>query len=399
MKKRLFPLMLCFFVMGFVDLVGIASNYTKADLGLSDTVANLLPSLVFVWFFFFSIPTSLLMNRIGRRKTVLLSLLITIVAMFIPIVAGRFWILLVAFSLLGIGNTLLQTALNPLVSSVVQGDRLASTLTFGQFIKAIASFMAPYLAMWGATQVIPSLGLGWRILFPLCMLIGLLATILLYATDIKEEIQKEGAHAKRKGVVWCEFMDALRLLGNRSVLLCFIAIIAIVGLDVGINTTAPKVLMERLSMTLDQAAFATSLYFIFRTVGCFAGSFLLARMKEWRFLLISILLMAIAVVGLLVGQSRWMLYSAIAVMGLANSNTFSIIFSRAMKAVPEKQNEVSGLLIMGLIGGAIFPPIMGLASDAMGQAGAILCMAVGVIYLFAYWRLLSTSSNDITTME
>lgn len=391
--------MLCFFVMGFVDLVGIASNYTKADLGLSDTVANLLPSLVFVWFFFFSIPTSLLMNRIGRRKTVLLSLLITIVAMFIPIVAGRFWILLVAFSLLGIGNTLLQTALNPLVSSVVQGDRLASTLTFGQFVKAIASFMAPYLAMWGATQVIPSLGLGWRILFPLYMLIGLLATILLYATDIKEEIQKEGAHAKRKGVVWCEFMDALRLLGNRSVLLCFIAIIAIVGLDVGINTTAPKVLMERLSMTLDQAAFATSLYFIFRTVGCFAGSFLLARMKEWRFLLISIMLMAIAVVGLLVGQSRWMLYSAIAVMGLANSNTFSIIFSRAMKAVPEKQNEVSGLLIMGLIGGAIFPPIMGLASDAMGQAGAILCMAVGVIYLFAYWRLLSTSSNDITTME
>lgn len=399
MKKRLFPLMLCFFVMGFVDLVGIASNYTKADLGLSDTVANLLPSLVFVWFFFFSIPTSLLMNRIGRRKTVLLSLLITIVAMFIPIVAGRFWILLVAFSLLGIGNTLLQTALNPLVSSVVQGDRLASTLTFGQFVKAIASFMAPYLAMWGATQVIPSLGLGWRILFPLYMLIGLLATILLYATDIKEEIQKEGADAKRKGVVWCEFMDALRLLGNRSVLLCFIAIIAIVGLDVGINTTAPKVLMERLSMTLDQAAFATSLYFIFRTVGCFAGSFLLARMKEWRFLLISILLMAIAVVGLLVGQNRWMLYSAIAVMGLANSNTFSIIFSRAMKAVPEKQNEVSGLLIMGLIGGAIFPPIMGLASDAMGQAGAILCMAVGVIYLFAYWRLLSTSSNDITTIE
>lgn len=391
--------MLCFFVMGFVDLVGIASNYTKADLGLSDTVANLLPSLVFVWFFFFSIPTSLLMNRIGRRKTVLLSLLITIVAMFIPIVAGRFWILLVAFSLLGIGNTLLQTALNPLVGSVVQGDRLASTLTFGQFVKAIASFMAPYLAMWGATQVIPSLGLGWRILFPLYMLIGLLATILLYATDIKEEIQKEGAHAKRKGVVWCEFMDALRLLGNRSVLLCFIAIIAIVGLDVGINTTAPKVLMERLSMTLDQAAFATSLYFIFRTVGCFAGSFLLARMKEWRFLLISILLMAIAVVGLLVGQSRWMLYSAIAVMGLANSNTFSIIFSRAMKAVPEKQNEVSGLLIMGLIGGAIFPPIMGLASDAMGQSGAILCMAVGVIYLFAYWRLLSTSSNDITTIE
>lgn len=378
MKKKLIPLMLCFFAMGFVDLVGIASNYVKADLGLSDTVANLLPSLVFLWFFIFSIPTSLLMNRIGRRRTVLLSLVITVAAMLVPIVARQFWMLLIAFSLLGIGNTLLQTSLTPLVSSVVKGDKLAGTLTFGQFVKAIASFMAPYLATWGATQKLPSMGLGWRILFPLYMFIGIVAALLLLGTSIQEE-KPTGRPSS--------FGSVLRLLGKGSVLLCFIAIISTVGIDVGINITAPKLLMERLGMTLDEAAFAASLYFIFRTVGCFSGSFILSRMKEWSFLLVSVVLMVVAIIGLLIGQSQWMLYASIAIMGLANSNPFSIIFSRALKAVPDKQNEVSGLLIMGLIGGAVFPPLMGVASDAMGQAGAILCMAAGVIYLLAFWML------------
>lgn len=378
MKKKLIPLMLCFFAMGFVDLVGIASNYVKADLGLSDTVANLLPSLVFLWFFIFSIPTSLLMNRIGRRRTVLLSLVITVAAMLVPIVARQFWMLLIAFSLLGIGNTLLQTSLNPLVSSVVKGDKLAGTLTFGQFVKAIASFMAPYLATWGATQKLPSMGLGWRILFPLYMFIGIVAALLLLGTSIQEE-KPTGRPSS--------FGSVLRLLGKGSVLLCFIAIISTVGIDVGINITAPKLLMERLGLTLDEAAFAASLYFIFRTVGCFSGSFILSRMKEWSFLLVSVVLMVVSIIGLLIGQSQWMLYASIAIMGLANSNPFSIIFSRALKAVPDKQNEVSGLLIMGLIGGAVFPPLMGVASDAMGQAGAILCMAAGVIYLLAFWML------------
>ena len=138
---KLVPVMLCFFAMGFVDLVGIASNYAKDDLGLSDTMANILPSMVFVWFLIFSVPTGLLMNKIGRKRTVLLSLLITIVSLALPILGNNFYIMIIAFSLLGIGNALMQTSLNPLVASVMQGGNLASTLTFGQFIKAIASFI------------------------------------------------------------------------------------------------------------------------------------------------------------------------------------------------------------------------------------------------------------------
>ena len=145
---KLIPVMLCFFAMGFVDLVGIASNYVKADLNLTDAQANIFPSLVFFWFLIFSVPTGMLMNRIGRKKTVLLSLVITFASLLLPIFGDSYMLMLVSFSLLGIGNALMQTSLNPLLSNIVNGDKLASSLTFGQFIKAIASFLAPYIAMW-----------------------------------------------------------------------------------------------------------------------------------------------------------------------------------------------------------------------------------------------------------
>ena len=371
----LVPLMLCFFCMGFVDLVGIASNYVKADLGLSDSVANVLPSLVFFWFLIFSVPTGMLMNKIGRKKTVLLSLVVTVLSLVLPLFANNFYVMLVAFSLLGIGNALMQTSLNPLVSGVIGGENLASTLTFGQFVKAIASFSAPYLAMWGATQVIPTFGLDWRILFAIFLVVGACSTLWLYATPIEEQ-PIEGKPST--------FVECFKLLGTPIVLLSFLGIMCHVGIDVGTNTTAPKILMERLGMTLNEAAFATSLYFIFRTLGCLTGSFFLRVMNNRMFFIISVVMMALSMCGLFVGTEQWMLYTAIALVGYGNSNIFSLVFAQALTAMPQKQNEVSGLMIMGLFGGTIFPLLMGFASDAMGQAGAVLVMAVGVVYLFTY---------------
>ena len=377
MKKfALIPVMFCFFAMGFVDLVGIASNYVKEDLQLSDSIANVFPSLVFFWFLIFSVPTGMLMNKIGRKNTVLLSLAVTIISLLLPLFGETFAIMLCAFSLLGIGNALMQTSLNPLVSTVMRGGNLASTLTFGQFIKAIASFLAPYLAMWGATQVLPSFGYDWRVLFMIYFVVGILAAALLAVTPIEEEEKSEGKAST--------FTECLKLLGTPIVLLSFFGIMCHVGIDVGTNTTAPKILMERLGLTLNDAAFATSLYFIFRTIGCLTGSFFLRVLPNRTFFVISVIMMALSMCGLFIGTERWILYTAIALVGYGNSNIFSICFAQALTAMPQKQNEVSGLMIMGLFGGTIFPLLMGFASDAIGQAGAVAVMAVGVIYLFTY---------------
>ncbi len=371
---QMIPVMLCFFAMGFVDLVGTASNYVQKDLGLTDSEANLFPSLVFFWFLIFSVPTGMLMNKIGRKKTVLVSLVVTMLSLALPIFGDSYTIMLLSFSLLGIGNAIMQTSLNPLVTNLISSDKLASTLTLGQFVKAIASFLAPILAVWGATTYLPTFGLGWRALFLIYCVVSIMSIAMLAATPIREE-----AADKASSVSSC-----LKLLGKPFILLCFLGIMCHVGIDVGTNTTAPKILMERLSLPLEEAGFATSVYFIFRTVGCFTGAFALRKVSARLFFMISAIMMVAAMILLLMSHSLIPIYVGVALVGFGNSNVFSIIFSQALVSAPEEKNEVSGLMIMGLFGGTVFPLAMGYAADAFDQFGAISVMAVGVAYLLYF---------------
>ena len=390
-KLTLIPVMITFFTMGFVDLVGAVSNNMQEDFGLSDSAANFFPSLVFFWFLIFSVPTGMLMNKIGRKKTVLLSIIVTTLAVFQPLFdsfmptkESQLWLMYISFSLLGIGNAIMQTSINPLVTMLVKGH-LASTLTFGQFVKAIASFIAPLIAAWGATTTAPILGLSWRILFLLFFVVGMIATLWLGMTRIEEE----PIEGKASG-----FVDCLKMLGSPIILLSFIGIMCHVGIDVGTNAVAPKILLERLGTdgdSLSKFEYATSLYFAFRTLGCFTGSIIMRKLNIRTFFTIIVLMMALAMVGFVFGTEQWELWAAIALVGYGNSNVFSIVFSQAMLSAPEKKNEVSGLMIMGLFGGTVFPLFMGFASDAAKAAGtqypqiwAAVVMAVGVAYLLSY---------------
>lgn len=365
---KLIPVMLAFFAMGFVDLVGIATNYVKADFQLSDTIANLFPSMVFFWFLIFSIPTGMLMNKIGRRKTVVLSLIVTAASLVIPLLNYSFVSMLVSFSLLGIGNTLMQVSINPLLTNIVRGDRLASSLTLGQFVKAIASFTAPLIAAWAAS----SLG-DWKYLFPIFMGVAVLASLFLGLTQIKEE-DSAGKNST--------FAQCFALLGDKVILLSFFGIMCHVGIDVGVNVTAPKIIMERLGLSLADAGYATSIYFLFRTIGSFSGSVILARFSAKKFFAVSVVLMILSIIGLFTFSNLTLIYISIALVGLGNSNIFPIILSQAMQYMPDKKNEVSGLMIMGLFGGTIFPLLMGVFSDALhSQQGALIVIAVGIAYL------------------
>lgn len=367
----LIPVMFSFFTMGFVDLVGIATNYVKADFQLSDTLANLLPSMVFFWFLIFSVPTGMLMNKIGQRKTVLLSIVVTVAALLFPLLNYSFASMLISFSLLGIGNTLMQVSLNPLLSNIVSGNRLASTLTLGQFVKAIASFLAPIIAGWAAV----SWG-NWKLLFLIFLVIAVIACVLLGMTHIDESSSVETKSST--------FGECFALLADKVVLISFLGIICHVGIDVGLNLTAPKLLMERLDMTLTGAGLATSVYFLFRTIGCFSGAFLLAYFPMKKVFIVSVLMMVAAMIGLFTMQSLAAHYVCIALVGLGNSNIFSMLFTRALLHLPNRKNEVSGLMIMGLFGGTIFPLFMGIVSDWMqSQIGAVAVMSIGVLYLLS----------------
>ena len=200
---QIVPVMLCFFAMGFVDLVGTASNYVQKDLNLTDSQANLFPSLVFFWFLIFSVPTGMLMNKIGRKSTVLISLIVTAISLFIPVFGNSYVAMLASFSLLGIGNAIMQTSLNPLVTNLISSEKLASTLTFGQFIKAIASFLAPVIAAWGGYN--DASYIRSRVESPVCDICN-----CQFAVDFPFGCDTDRRRKTRQGVRYCSLSETAR---------------------------------------------------------------------------------------------------------------------------------------------------------------------------------------------
>ena len=368
-NQAILPVMFGFFIMGFVDIVGVATNYVKADFtGMDDKVASMISLSCFLWFLILSIPTGMLMNRIGRKKTVLLSFGITTLAMLVPVIRYNFAFVLVAFALLGIGNTILQVALNPLVSSVVSSDKLTGTMTLGQFIKAISSFLGPILTAMFAGSVF-----GWKTVFPTYALVTLLAMVWLTLSPIQETL------IERKDI---SFSRTFSLFNDKYIVLFFIGILVLVGVDVGMGVTFPKLLQERCSLPLEKAGMGNSVYFLARTVGAFIGGIALMRYPARKFFTASVLLALVCLISLVFARGLALILVLVALFGLGYANLFSIVFSTSMLRVPEKTNEVSSLLIVGVCGGGIIPPILGVITDTFGnQASALIALTLVWIFM------------------
>lgn len=367
------PVMFGFFVMGFVDIIGMTINYVSADFtNLSASVVSLLASSCFIWFLIASIPTGLLMNRIGRKKTVLLSFLVQILAFLLVFIKYDYITTLIAFSLLGIGNTILQVAMNPLVSDVVSGDKLTGTLTIGQLVKAVCSLTGPIFVSWFASATFGD----WKVIFPVYALITLLGFIWLMLTKVEEE--------KIENADTTTFATSLRLFSDKYILAFFIGILVLVGADVGVNTCFPKYLQDTCGLDLNEAALGNSVYFFTRTVGALIGGILLMKVSESKFFNISVIVALVGLAGLIVFRGYWSSMIFVSVFGLGYSNLFAIIFSMALKRRPDRVNDVSALLVMGVAGGGVLPPIIGLITQTTGnQWSAILVIAIVWLYLFA----------------
>lgn len=369
--KTFLPVMLSFFVMGIVDIVGVSKNYIQKDFLLDDFVSSFIPMMVFVWFAVFSIPTGMLMNRIGRKNTVLLAIMITLLSLLIPYFCYDFYAVIIAFGLLGIGNTILQVSLNPLVAGIIHSDKLASTLTFGQFIKAISSFLGPIIASAAAKQY----G-DWKLAFLVFAAASLLSLLWLYATPIENE-----ATASKNTTT---FGQTLSLLKDNMILLLFLGIILIVGIDVGMNTFTPQLLEVRLGLSGDDAALGSSLYFAARTIGAFLGTFLLLKCKPASFLRLNMIVAILAFALLMFATQQWLLLTGVVLIGFTCANVFSIIFTVALQNKPQQINEISSLLIMGVAGGAVVTPIAGLLSkhiDLAASFGLLMLCAVYILFL------------------
>lgn len=370
-QVAILPIMLGFFIMGFVDIIGVSVNYINADYkSLSAGFINLLTSSCFIWFFLLSVPTGMLMNRIGRKNTVLISFLVQVLAFLLVFTNYGFLSLIISFSLLGIGNTILQVALNPLVTNVVSSEKQTGTLTIGQLVKAICSMTGPILVGWFAGSM-----LGWKFIFPVYALISLAGFIWLVLTPVKKEQKSEVVENSMKSI--------FSLFADKYILAFFVAILVLVGVDVGVNVTFPKYLQQTCDLSLTESALGNSVYFFSRTVGALLGGILLMKMRETKFYNVSIVIAVIGLLGLIFVHSHFFALVFVSIFGLGYSNLFAIVVSMAMKHKPERPNDISALMIMGVAGGGVLPPLMGVITDFTGnQWSAILVLAVVWLYMF-----------------
>ena len=273
------PVLFGFFVMGFCDIVGISSDYVQRTFNWSPVMTGFVPSLVFIWFLFLGIPVGNQMNKWGRKNTVLLSMGITVVGMLLPLVVYNSATCMIAYALLGIGNAILQVSLNPLLSNVVTSQRLlTSSLTAGQVIKAVSSLVGPEIVLLAVAHFGDD---KWYYCFPILGFITLLSAIWLMATPVKRE-------ASSAATQQLSISDTFSLLKDKTILLLFLGIFFIVGVDVATNFISSKLMAERFDWTAEQVKFAPQVYFLSRTVGALLGAFLLARIAEMKYFRVNI---------------------------------------------------------------------------------------------------------------
>lgn len=365
------PVLFGFFVMGFCDIVGISSDYVQRTFGWSPMMTGFVPSLVFIWFLFLGIPVGNQMNKWGRKNTVLLSMGITIVGMLLPLLVYDSVTCMIAYALLGIGNAILQVSLNPLLSNVVTSQRLlTSSLTAGQVIKAVSSLVGPEIVLLAVAYFGED---KWYYCFPILGLITLLSAVWLLATPIRRE---DAASASRLSV-----SDTFSLLKDKTILLLFLGIFFIVGVDVATNFISSKLMAERFGWTAEQVKFAPQVYFLSRTVGALLGAFLLARIAEMKYFRVNIVACIFSLLLLAVVKNDTVNLICIGAVGFFASSVFSIIYSMALQAKPEKANQISGLMITAVAGGGVVTPVIGFAIGTVGIIGGVFVTLACVLYL------------------
>ncbi len=366
--NKILPVLMAFFVMSFVDLVGIGVDRVSKDMNLSATLSQLIPSATFLWFFLLSVPVGVMQSRLGKKFMLNIGMGVTALGLLVPFFLYSFSMVLVGFALLGIGNTIVQVSANPLIVDVVPSNRAPSYLSFSQGVKAVGSMIGAPLA-----AILAAKFGDWKLLFLVFGIVSIISVIWLGSVKIDESRQME---------LKATFGSAFKLLGTGFVLMMVVAIFLVVGVDVGFNSNSGHFLVKQFGIDSTVSESGRSVYFFGRMIGTFAGAAMLTRISSRKFFMWTSILGIICLVSILLIPSPIVAWGLVFMIGLAVANIWPLVFVIAVEKYPERKNEISGLMMMAISGGAVIPLIIGWISDlsnvVYGMSTLIICM----IYLF-----------------
>ncbi|MDO5317666.1 MAG: MFS transporter [bacterium] len=377
-KLLILPILAGFFVMGFGDIIGTVMIQVKNECAShADTISWLMPIFAYVWFLLISIPTGVLCGRLGRKNAVLVSLAVTIVAMFVPLGASaeRWWLYIVAFALIGIGNTIIQAALPALMSNVVDKSQITSRISLGQFVKALCAALTPVFVYLTATL----LG-NWKLLFPLYGGLTVLAAIWLLVSKIPDERTSAAATEGRASDT--SFSSCLAMLRHPYVLAMTVGILFSVGADVGFSVAIPEYLKNVYKVDVNKAGMGPTVYFVAKTVAAFLGAIVFARISAAKCFPWCMGIGILATAAILCVGTPQLFLVCVFVVALMTANSFGMCMGLAIDRVPEKTNEITALMVMAIVGGGLVSALLGVAQKAFGPTGIVLVLLACIGYLF-----------------
>lgn len=371
------PIFLAFLCMGFGDVVSPLSALLKDEFALSHTASQLVTFLGFIMFGLLSVPMGIYQGRKSKKFVLQIGLVVAFLGLLVPTVFGfdEFGLLLVSVLFLGAGAAVLQVAGNPIMRDVSPEGKFSRNLAFGQFIKAIGTLSGMLIPV----AAVKWWGLDWRILFPIYS-IGLFITVFFLAiTKIKESKIDESNYPTMK--------SCLALLKNKYVLSMVLGIFFYVGAEVSLFSKIPIYLQEIYDFDLKTWGLLGSAFVVLAIlIGRFSGGIVLNWISARQFLIISTFTALIGMIGLYV-PVKGIAIAAIFISGLGFANIFPMIFSIAIDKMPDRSNELSGLMVTAIIGGAFVPMLFSAVADITGSLMAgfvvpILCFVyIGIIAL------------------
>ncbi|MCP3966035.1 MAG: sugar MFS transporter [Lentisphaerae bacterium] len=369
-KSRTLPIFLAFLCMGFGDAVGPFVGLAKEEFHLSNFSASLIAFAGFIMFGLLSVPIGLLQDRKSKKSTLMLGLIIASIGMFIPFILGlkSFPLFLVTILLLGAGATIMQVAGNPIMRDVSKQGKFSRDLSMAQFVKAIGSMTGPLIPAIAARFF----GAGWDVVFPIFAISLFITVILVSMLDVKEQ----KAEQKPASLKSC-----FSLLANPFALIMVTGIFLYVGAEVCISSGVPMYLKSEFGVNLRQTGImGAGLFFLSLTIGRFAGGIILNWLNPKKALLGSCILAVVPMIVLL-SCDKIVAIICIFVAGLGCANIFPLIFSITLDKMPNRANELSGLMVTAIVGGAFIPPVMGFVADMTSVPTSFLVPTIALLYI------------------
>ncbi len=389
-------IMVTFFVISFLtNILGALNPNVTSSYSLTETMAGFLPFAFFIAYGVLSIPSGILMEKWGGKKMMIISFALSTVATLVFVLFPTFNVFMVSLFTIGVGMTMLQVVINPLLRVAGGEEHYAFNAVLAQLMFGVASFLSPQMFTYFVTNIsqgntdkfliglmtqlvensFPWVSVYWAFVIINVLMIAVIAVVKFPVVVLKED-EKTGSKESFK-----------ELFANKYVILYFLGIFAYVGTEQGISYWMSKFLSVYHGFDPSTVgADSVSYFWGLMTIGGVLGLVLLKLIDSKIVLRWFTILAIISVAAGLYGGPMVSFWS-LSMSGFFLSVMFPVIISLGLNSVKKHHGSFAGIMLSGIAGGAIVQVLIGGLSDltSLKVGMTFLFLTLGYILSISFW--------------